>query len=1334
MRSALTLALFLLLTPAAQAVGPIGGMKSWLQCGWRYLTRAPSPEPFSDLPETHVESLEGLIEAFRKGALPSPGDPSHEIAFEIYRAMKLGQASHHIPADAMKRILKILRKYPGLRKEPFRSIEVNLGRKEFERIAELDALARKLAEEKRATMNLLFKLQADIPAWKKVAPFITKKELAGLFDKELTDLLRTDKTDALVTHGLLYQRLVALKEKKQAEGADVAPLSHLILSLVNSFGLHNPKIEAKLGSRNGLVVLDGLRELENARSNLAEHLGFSLGYRELLEKTQISPTRDFFEGESYARKLLELEEEVLKKPLQGKDAQTKRLVRQLSLYESPFRSCLGQDCSSGTYFGRALDPNYHYFTITNPHTGESDGHVTVVLGEAKGPRGRVKVAFVDKIQNISNTDLAYMLEAIRISVAEKGYELSIPTKMGEHNGISNQAATSLYVEKSLKSFTKQDKVYTQFSSHPHRYGHLENEEGFSRADDKLSVKPLLALANSKDIQFSAGEMPVPSKLASLNLDELRRKTLDLKRGDLNSKLQYLEAAPVLSLMKQGPDPEYHRLIEEWATDTALPISFRNKVISRALEDAAHSERDYPELGNLLRSFTPEQRRNLIQNWLQTPRYETKVMQDRKGIFFPFSVGHFDSMVKLIPERAKAEVGWSFAKLLWKDSSPEKREKLNESFGGNWSDGREAWAILDVRVKDHAREIARTQKRPLATFDDAVMAFMRDPEVDTHVKAELLGRYLESNPADAIRFLPQDEVLVELIAKGWGPIGSAFGGEGQRIDSLRPFLPFLKRGHFNRFLDWKNPDHRRQVLEILAETRDWFRDPHWTDLVLGSFWANAADSEWLVGVFNAIPNDHSLAVHGEILNYFNTGLSREEKLEVTRRLRTDNPEKVAQASLALLSGAPHDVAVKIRDQLLPHTQGASEELARELRNKLARQTYLKVHELSPVKIATPGLFQGALFSGGYVKTTLPKAGVWVTADRLASGSPGAQLHAEAGKYAELDLGPGRSLEEVQAVGGDSLLVRWKENSDPKALSRFHLYSVTKSPDGTPQTQFVREIYPRLKNPTTGLSANRGIRMHPWGENVLIEGPGQAKIYGKQGLVSQFALSKGEYLKQFHPTPSGNFFVVTGNEKTPSENQTFEVTPQGKRLSVRAGGKVLDWSFTKDGSTQLAIREGSRSDEGLVDFGGATAVWIRDRKIFAKSVLPSNKQIAYSAVAPDGTLFQILYGKGMIRTAPGGKSEVISVTTEDRRDWVRAPIVNSQSVVFFKDQNLHWYDQASRELHSQRLSFPIRDISEKPDGSVVVLMERGEVKNPGTENARLVVAESYTQVVQAPRALE
>jgi len=227
-------------------------------------------------------------------------------------------------------------------------------------------------------------------------------------------------------------------------------------------------------------------------------LGYEGHFQELQAGLRIEFPTGLSKNENPSQNIQKIEQEILSQgKFTTKPTETVR-VRSLSIQEAPFRSCLGgSDCSTRTYFSKALDPNYNYFTMTDS-LNNSNGHVTIVLGEAINPQTnqKEKVAFIDKLQNIPNQKIPNFLQAVSLSLRERGYKLGVPEDVGDHNGLSNMDTTRHYVAQEV--VPKLTQRLTTFVPHSHQY---EFKNTYSRAYNKLNVKIYEPLSIEKDTEI-----------------------------------------------------------------------------------------------------------------------------------------------------------------------------------------------------------------------------------------------------------------------------------------------------------------------------------------------------------------------------------------------------------------------------------------------------------------------------------------------------------------------------------------------------------------------------------------------------------------------------------------------------------------------------------------------------------------------------------------------------------------------------------------------------------------------------------------------------------------
>ncbi|MCB9027270.1 MAG: ankyrin repeat domain-containing protein [Bdellovibrionaceae bacterium] len=339
-------------------------------------------------------------------------------------------------------------------------------------------------------------------------------------------------------------------------------IGQVMADLVGVVGLFNPAIVLQLKSTSGLERLKGLRSLLAEADELSMALGFDGHYTDLLKNLNVPNPSFYLEDPkivevlkeissakntnndknksyqmlSFDTKMLFLQEyleaETYKQDYQEVPIDNLR-VRALSIEEAPFRSCLGGgDCSSRTYFEKALDPNFNYFTITDPDH-RSSGHATVVLGSAQflNPETmeieELNIAFLDKLQNVPNEQIPFFLEAVARSLKDKGYYLGIPKDLGYHNGLSNESPTREFVYREI--LPKLEYEVQRFNPHPNSY-EFKNE--YSRAYDHLEIKIYDSLPQEPETQIKPGPIYKQKSLdADVEPQQLSQGFLKLKDSE-----------------------------------------------------------------------------------------------------------------------------------------------------------------------------------------------------------------------------------------------------------------------------------------------------------------------------------------------------------------------------------------------------------------------------------------------------------------------------------------------------------------------------------------------------------------------------------------------------------------------------------------------------------------------------------------------------------------------------------------------------------------------------------------------------------------------------------
>ena len=316
-----------------------------------------------------------------------------------------------------------------------------------------------------------------------------------------------------------------------------------MVDLIHTVGFGNQATQNLLKSKNGLDRIEGLKKVLDERDAVAMDLGFAGHFQELQNKFKIDYPTGLSKNENPNLSIQNLEKEVLAGRFTTKPSETIR-VRSLSIQEAPFRSCLGgSDCSTRTYFSKALDPNYIYFTMTDSNFNSS-GHVTVVLGEAKNlATGQMeKVAFIDKLQNVPNQQIPSFLQAVSMSLGEKGYKLGVPEDVGDHNGLSNMDTTRHFFAQEI--VPKISQKLAIFIPHANKY---DFENKYSRAYNNLNVKIYDSTLFETVAKISPGR-EYKSFVANkdLNKNKLIQDFLNLKNSeDPNDVLKYVSSGQVV---------------------------------------------------------------------------------------------------------------------------------------------------------------------------------------------------------------------------------------------------------------------------------------------------------------------------------------------------------------------------------------------------------------------------------------------------------------------------------------------------------------------------------------------------------------------------------------------------------------------------------------------------------------------------------------------------------------------------------------------------------------------------------------------------------------------
>ena len=554
--------------------------------------------------------------------------------FDLYRAISFGDGKTHIKHN-FNDLRGALAKHPELSKEIFREQEITFGKRHYEAPQSLNNFIKRLTGLSGSLKSKLFYVSENFYFWQKLFGF-NKSEQKD-FNEYLEGLLSAKERDYLADNSIsykeravfLYKVLDKARKDRIKQGVDIQRLSQVMLDLVHTVGLGDPYYSALLKSKNAIDRLQALHKILDARDAMAIELGFEGHFLGLQSALGLSSPSSFSKKEDIYSMLMSIEKETLESSSSLVGSQTFRL-RVLSLQESPFRSCLGgSDCSSNTYFFKALDPNFTYWTLTDKDY-KSSGQITVVLGKAKDEKGEsLKVGFVDKIQNVPTERVEPMLEGIRRSLEEKGYKLGLPQDVGNHNGLSNEQTTRDYIAKELNPKLKRKLL--EFAPHENAYNFTNR---FSRAYEKLPLYEFKA--GSLEVKIESGEIHRIQKAPEgLKIQDLFNQILSLRNSKSEEdQMRFIQNVELLYTLKVVSFEVLRGDLMVWIKDKELSLKLRKQAlfalielyeslkeelyIQKKPEKALKSRLSYDDIKILLSYFSEKEQKAIVgemSNWV-----------------------------------------------------------------------------------------------------------------------------------------------------------------------------------------------------------------------------------------------------------------------------------------------------------------------------------------------------------------------------------------------------------------------------------------------------------------------------------------------------------------------------------------------------------------------------------------------------------------------------------------------------------------------------------------------------------------------------------------------
>lgn len=603
-----------------------------------------APQPIDGSFE--IRTLDDLLTAFSRGFVPDISNKSQRAAFDIYLKMRFGQNTHYVTADTVSQVSKFLEKHPDLEKEPRHSVRVEALERSYPVTPKLEALIKKQREASGQVVSNLYQIDANLGFWKKLLlyeePEISKdlpkderkrlqeeakNKFIAILDTKIPAALRKELAEGKLPPAerakKLYQVLKTIREEFIANGKDAKDISQAMIDVIHSVGFQDKATAKALKEGDGLERLTAFRRALTERENLAHELGFEGHFVEALSSLGVRMPTGVKSMKDFEDDLTAIESEVLNSAVIKTGGGRTGWVRATSLIESPLRSCLGLDCSSNSWLTAPLEPNRVTYTWTDPE-GHSNGQISLTLGDAQVNKQSVKVAFINKIQNVPAADLSTMIEGVRQSLAADGYLLGLPVDLGEniaaHGGISNTEGLFPFIRR----IPTDTEIISNFKPHKHSQNYGYDKHSYDRSNLGLPMRAVSPLTGAEGLSFT-----LEPKISSWNtkepidLDKLVQASYALKNGSTEEKARYIPSMEAIKKAGLKSDPEFDSVLSGWLKDPKEDFKLRKQVLFYYL-----SSEGTDGFASRLSAFSPSDRATIVQNALDTPRYRTKLLEKR----------------------------------------------------------------------------------------------------------------------------------------------------------------------------------------------------------------------------------------------------------------------------------------------------------------------------------------------------------------------------------------------------------------------------------------------------------------------------------------------------------------------------------------------------------------------------------------------------------------------------------------------------------------------------------------------------------------------------------
>ena len=561
--------------------------------------------------------------------LPTQGD-----LFHLYRVNYFGNPDFN-PAHTFKELTDVLQKHPELSKTPMREQWIQFERRLYKAPDSLILFIKEFQNSYIKVKGSLFHIEENWGFWEKLLSMYkedqieqskqTFKEYLSVFLDKMDRAFLAESSYSYKKRALfLFKALNKIRKEQMRENKKVQKISQAMLDLVHTVGLESSYIKALIKSKDAMEQLKGVYQALEERHSMSQELGFN-NFANLQQTLEAPASSGWSKNDNIYKTLIHIEKEIKNSSFYTEAPQIFR-ARALSLQESPFRSCLGgTDCSSNTYFFKALDPNFYYWTLTDPNY-KSSGHITVVLGTAQNEQGkRLKIGFIDKVQEVPTEMILPMLESLGRSLLEKGYKLGIPQDVGDEVGLSNTDEIREYFDTEINSQLK--RKLTKFQPHKNSYPFPNS---FSRAYDELTVYEYQGILFNLPLQIKPGKIHRPKKAnKNLNAKSWYHYILSLKDSNKEEdQIQFIKQLVSFVTLEFISFEKAKNHLSRTIKNKSFSLKLRKLAFFTLTEFSVTAKQNlsYKDIMYFLSQFSNKEQKNIIgemSNWQKSKNIKRK---------------------------------------------------------------------------------------------------------------------------------------------------------------------------------------------------------------------------------------------------------------------------------------------------------------------------------------------------------------------------------------------------------------------------------------------------------------------------------------------------------------------------------------------------------------------------------------------------------------------------------------------------------------------------------------------------------------------------------------